>query len=242
MSFSSKLLTLSSKMQPSERNQTESNPADLKTIKSPTIDGDKAYLDALKYSNMAAGESNQKLANREWQASQQSADNYQKKTDIDTRAMQQRAGIQNASQQQNSSSGGGGGTSLSGGYTDGLVRYDYESTGSPYLPSSTKVARKDKDVAMAQQQQEWNRQNAYQDTQLSNQRADADRSNQQAMQSQRDSAAFSAQGLSNDNAQKLAKIGANAQIQSAGLQAQGNILGSLFSSVGSGNPNYKFWS
>jgi hypothetical protein len=39
----------------------------------------------------------------------------------------------------------------------------------------------------------------------------------------------------------IARTQAEAQVASAGLGAFGNVLGSLFGSVNSGNPNYKYW-
>lgn len=46
----------------------------------------------------------------------------------------------------------------------------------------------------------------------------------------------------NANAQRIAQIQGNAAVTAAGISAQGSVLGSLFGSIGSGSPNYKYWS
>ena len=43
------------------------------------------------------------------------------------------------------------------------------------------------------------------------------------------------------DSKEQARIAAAAQVASAQMGAQANILGSLFGSIGSGNPNYRYW-
>ncbi|NJL11376.1 MAG: hypothetical protein HC908_17905, partial [Calothrix sp. SM1_7_51] len=44
------------------------------------------------------------------------------------------------------------------------------------------------------------------------------------------------------NVRDIASIQANAQLGAAAFGAQGNILSSLFGSINSGTPSYKFWN
>lgn len=72
--------------------------------------------------------------------------------------------------------------------------------------------------------------------------ADRNRYNQSLFNSEQFGRDSQLQGRELQNARDIANIQASAQLGAAALGAQGNILSSLFGSINSGSPSYKFWN
>jgi hypothetical protein len=181
------------------------------------------YGDALRFNSLGAEDANRQLANREWQTSQQANSNYQQKANIDDAQLSRRAEIAKNSAPQSA------GTFSS--YNDGLTRYDPVLTGSATMPGVKYVPRQDKDVAMFELQNSTQERNKGNDFVRSLAMADANRYQQQRINTQQNNAGLQQTAAQGKNQRDVAAIGAT-----------GNILGSLFGSANSGSPNYKFWN
>jgi hypothetical protein len=210
----------------SNNDNNSSNNDKFDAIQSPGYNQElqnNIYGDALRFSDLAASNSNRQIANRENQASNQAAFNYQTKSNIDAQNAGRAAELAKNSGRQSA------GTLSS--YNDGLTRYDPEIGGSPYNPTVKYVPRQDKDVAMARMNNEMQRNNNYEDYVRSLSKGENDRRNNQILNQQQNEA----------NLRQTAAQG-NTQRDVAAIGATGNVLGSLFGSAGSGSPNYKFWN
>ena len=216
---------------------TQLNPAD-------------AYDQSLKY-NAAVGrlaQSQQKDAMAE--AGRQSLENYQAKAGIDSR--QKLADAQNAGALQNQTGRGlaGGGASITG--AGAFV--NPRSMADPYGMSGMRTDFgalqdfRDRQGMAAQSMEQFGaiaaRNEGAKAREIANAQVDADRQRQGMnidMMNRQTSVNSQLAAQDRLNQQKLAQLNQQTEIGKATLGAQSSILGSLFGSIGSGNPNYRYW-
>lgn len=199
---------------------------------------DKAYGEALKYNQFAARDAANTSRNAMQASSAANLEAYQGKSAIDNANKNRDVDAQLRLERERRNSDGGGFSS----YEDGSKRYDPVVTGSVFAPKVEYRQRESPWLAQMRESAGFAERAASQNNQRQLQQADRDRYNQSMLSSQGYSQQTALADKQNKSARELAQIEASARLGAAGLQAQGNILSSLFGSVGSGSPNYRYWN
>lgn len=214
------------------------------------LDSNEAYDQALKYQAAAGRNALSQQTSGMAEAGRQSLENYQAKSAIDSR--QKLIDAQNANATQNQAGRGfaGGGASITGAGAFVNPRAMADPYGMSGMRADFGALQdfRDRQNMALESTRAFGKANA--DTDIYRQTG-LNRANQNAafQQQQRDidmmnrQSSLDAQGKANDfyRNRELAGLEAGSRERIAGMQAQAGILGSLFSSVGSGNPNYRYW-
>ena len=127
------------------------------------------------------------------------------------------------------------------GYSDYHNNYVPVVKGSPYAPRVEMVQRPNAEAIRDNANFRRQQQIAAEENQRARANADLARYNQQILNTQANQQASSLLKKQLGSNKEIAQIDAQARLASAQLGMQGQILGGLFSSVGSGSPNYRYW-
>lgn len=189
-----------------------------------------------KYADYAAQSALNTSSNAKRESANQDMDTYKQKQGIDSQT--QLINLQNQAFVQDRHGFSGG--SLSG-YSDGNYDYIPEVYGSPFSPKVRYNKRDNPERVKMQMTAKMQEEAKAKEFHRSFVTADRDRYNQQLINEQQNAQQSNLARITTGAQTEAARIAAQAQLGAATLGAQGNILSSLFGSVSSGSPNYRYW-